>query len=679
MGVRSFDVFDTVLTRTVGGPSQVFAVTGRRLRDSGGLDVEPAVYAAARAEAGRDLTADIAHHPSQRRIADEVVARLGLPPDAADAILDAELAVEREVCRAVPGWPARLDRHREAGHQVVFVSDTSLPPDFLRDLLAREQLFRAGDRLFTSAAAGASKQDGELFDVVADELGLPPAQLSHRGDDRWSDLAHARTHGWQAALDTRAHFTSHERRLDRSGVATDGLGPRLAAASRLGRLAAVDADLDPAIARIAGGVALPLLAGFGLWVLRQAELLALDRLYFVSRDGEVFREMTQRLAQQGGDVVECRYLYGSRRSWQLAATGTAGYDRTSAPWIPDDVEPGSLTPRQVLHLVDLTPADALGLLAAPEFEPGQADEPLGADGWSRVQGLLTAGPLAQETQRRGHERRDLLLRYLDQEGVTGAGRVGLVDVGWTGRAARALEDVLLDGDRSLPAAHLFLGLSEGAPRLMGPDLHGRSHGWLLDETRGRGSRSRRGEDPVMLVESFAMGREGHTVGYQAEGTTVRPTLVAADNPAAQSWRFADFRAALSLTLDALVDGPQLDRGVDLRALAWDQLLGFWRTPSREEALAWGAQPYGEDFANASTHPLATPVTGRRMLTRLGLGPPRWREPTYWLAGTVAVSPQPWRSALRAADRGQQLAARLPRVRDRLRGEWAMRRRSGPAD
>lgn len=671
--VASFDVFDTVLTRLVGSPGQVFVATGRRLRQAGALSVDPLAYAAAREEAARDLTPDVGRHPPLHRIAGEVAARLGLPDVLSEELLAAELEVEREVCRAVPGASARVQQtRRDTGRGVVFISDTPLPQPFVVELLIREGLFQDGDRLYTSAALGASKQEGRLFDIVRAELGVPAAQLAHVGDDRWSDLAHARLHGWNAVLDTRAHFTERELRLDQEGVATEGLGPRLAAASRIGRLQAADEGLDASIAAIAGAVALPLLVGFGLWVLRQARLLELSRLFFVARDGEVFREVTRRLAAQAGDPIECRYLYGSRRSWQLASTGTSTYDRTREMWLPDEASAESLSTRAALSLVDLSPADALAITGLPVFAPDRAEENLGADGWARLRTLMAADPLAAEIDRRARGRREVMVRYLDQEEVTAPGRVGLVDVGWTGRAARSLEEVLADAGRPLPAAHLFLGLRGSAPAVMGPDLHGRSRGWLLDEARGRGVRTD-AEDPVMLIESFAMGTEGHTIGYGVQDDALVPLMVEPRNAAALQWGLADFRQALALALDAFLDGPTPDASIDLRPLVWRQLLNFWRRPTRDEAVAWGSQPYGEDFNNALTYPLATAVTARRMLTRLGIGRPEWRKPTYWLAGTIAVSPQPWRSLLQAVDTWRRLLVRLPRVPRRLRGEWAMRR------
>lgn len=651
----------------------MFRAVGLLLQQQRVVDVEPAVFASVREQVVQDLTVDIALHPDLAAIMTEVVARLGLAPLLVDRLVEAELTVECDVCRAVPGAVDRLERARvRTSHGVVFISDTPVPEDFLRELLAREGLLKPGDRLYTSARWRASKQHGGLFDVVTSDLGTAPAEMTHVGDDRWADYVHPRQRGWHATLDRDGALNAREQSLDRADLTTDGLGPRLAAAARTARLEAQTQGLDRVVASVAGAVAAPLLVGFGLWVLQQAQQQKLDRLYFVSRDGQVYLEVTQRLAEHLGVPVECRYLYGSRRAWQLAANGVAGHDPVAGLWVPDGATLAELTPRQLLALVDLDLDTARELVPGPLLSDGRADEPLGDVDGSQLWAKLSDGPVVDEITRRARDRHDLLVRYLDAEGVTGPGRVGLVDVGWSGRAAKALEDVILDAGRPLPVAQLFFGLQGSAPEQMGPDLFGRSQGWFLDEARGRlaptGS-----EDPVMLAEMFAMGSEGHTLGYRLVGDVVEPHLAHVVNPSSLRWAFADYRAGLALALDALIEGGQLRTEADLRPLAWQQLLAFWRRPTPAEARAWGAQPYGEDFDNLGVSRLAAPIGVRRLLTRTGVGPQHWRLPTYWLPGSIVISPQPWRSALDGLQQTRERAARLARVPRRLRAEWMLRR------
>ncbi|SDF65469.1 hypothetical protein [Klenkia brasiliensis] len=670
MAVATFDVFETVLVRALGGPEHVAEETGRLLRARCVLPVSPAVYAAARRAAQDDRTPDVAVHPRLADLARDVADRLGVPGAAAH-LEAAELEVERAACRAVPGAVARVDAARAAtGRGVVFVSDTPLPAAFLVEVLRREGLFRDGDDLVASADTGSSKQHGALFDVVRERLGDPAGELRHTGDDRWSDGVHALERGWQVTLDGSAHLAGRERLLAAGGRATDGLAARLAAAARTARLQGAAAGLDAGLVSVAGTVALPLFAGFARWVLDEAARRGLDRLYFVARDGEVLREVTARLAASRPGAPELRYLHGSRRSWTLASAGRPGHDVLADLWVPDGLAVEDLSPRELLHLLDLDPDEAAALDPAA-VPPGTADRPLGA-GAPAFLAALASGPVGAEAARRAGGRADLLLAYLDQEGVTAPGRVGFVDVGWTGRATRALEDLLTAAGRPVPAAHLFVGLLAPAQRTMGDELFDRSAGWLLDEARGRHARSRPGEDPVMLVETLAMGGEGTTTGFAERDGRVGPVLSAPVNPATAGWGFADYRAALDLAVAAFVDGDPPGTAVDLRPTAWQQLLDLWRHPTRAEALAWGAQPYGEDFANQRWWPLARPLTARRLLRRAGVGPATWREPTFWLAGTVRLSPGPVRWAARWLGRVDR--SRLARVPLRVRRELLLRRR-----
>jgi hypothetical protein len=175
----------------------------------------------------------------------------------------------------------------------------------------------------------------------------------------------------------------------------------------------------------------------------------------------------------------------------------------------------------------------------------------------------------------------------------------------------------------------------------------------------------------MLVETLAMGREGTTTAFAEQDGRVVPVLSAVSNPATVGWGFTDYRAAVDLALEAFVDSCPGVAEVDLRPTVWRQLLDLWRHPSGAEATAWGAQPYGEDFANQRWWPLARPLTARRLLRRAGLGPVAWREPLFWPAGTVRLSPAPVRWGARVV--GRVDPARIARVPDRLRRERLLRR------
>ncbi|WP_218021642.1 hypothetical protein, partial [Nocardia acidivorans] len=80
---------------------------------------------------------------------------------------------------------------------------------------------------------------------------------------------------------------------------------------------------------VAAGVAAPALVGAVIWMLREANRRGLRRLRFLSRDGQVFYELAQRLQPRLNSDLDLEYVYSSRLTWSLAATDPDHLDDTS--------------------------------------------------------------------------------------------------------------------------------------------------------------------------------------------------------------------------------------------------------------------------------------------------------------------------------------------------------------
>jgi FMN phosphatase YigB (HAD superfamily) len=667
--MRTFDVFDTVLTRAVGDPGAVARVVGERLRADGITGCSPGAWARARQRVDEDVIAHGREAPTLAAIHAELARRLDLADGAAGATLDAELAVERELSRVVPGAPDRLEAARAAveGGRIVFVSDTPLPEAFLVELLERGGLWRPGDRLHASADSGGSKSAGDLFGAVAAELGVAPDAIAHTGDDPHSDVRMARAAGWRATHAPEARLNRYEHLLERDAAATDGLTSRLAGASRLGRLEAVAAGVDPALAAVAAGVGAPLFVGYALWLARQARRLELDRLCFVARDGEVMLEVARPVLAALGVDTDLRYLYGSRQAWQIPAAGASG---TYVPGRLMYIDGQQRSARELLTRVRLDPAEAHALTGDARFAPGAADVPLDGDGQAAVVALLERPPLAGRLQDGSDEQRGLLLEYLAQEGVTGAGRVGMVDIGWLGWMGRALETCVDAAGEEPPAAWLYLGLLEGARAAAGPALAARQRGFLFDLDRGEGLPHRL-YNVHNLLEALCQATHGRTVGYRRRDGdgTVEPVLdPSSREQALVAWGLPDYRLTLRHTVAHLLEGaPALDAPVDLRPAIGSVLEEFWERPTAAEAEAWGALPFDVDVAGGAAVPLAPParlgVAARELRDHRRL---KVRPEGSWRAGVALRSAPPWRAVFRGTAAVQHQLPRVRRIPGRLR-------------
>lgn len=670
--VRSFDVFDTVLTRTVGAPEAVHLLLGRRARDRGLIAVEPVVLASARDAAERRLVRLLGRQPRLREIHEELVLTLGLVPALAAGLEQLELEVEREVIRTVPGADALVQQARASGAAVVFVSDSPYPGSFVTELLDGAGLHEPGEAVYSSADVLLTKSGrGELFDHVARDLGVPPERIHHVGDNVRSDVAGARARGWRASPAPAARLNRYETMLHRAERASDGVSARLAGASRQARMRAVLDGVHPDRAAVAAGVMAPLLVAYGLWLLREAEQRGLRRLYFLSRDGEVILDVVRQLAEVLGSEVECRYLYGSRAAWRPASLHFSGADDLSDVLHGDPSSP----PRTVLHRVGMTPEDALALVDHPLLRSPRADEPLDAAGLADLQQLLQGEPLLPEVRRRAGEAAALVVDYLRQEGLGDDPSVGLVDVGWLGRTSRGLLDVMDGAGLAAPEAFFFIGVRAGSSRWSSPRLAERQVAYLFDHTAGHGVPGD-SSGQIALVETFCAGREGSTLGYRREGNALLPVLVRPDNEAALRWGLEEVRGTVREAVDELLSGDldDLRRIGDLRGVVDALLREFWERPTPGEVEVWGSFPFEADDAHRTSIPLAAPVDWRSVAGELRLGRVRLRPVSSWRAGTASVSGPPWRQVLRLMAARERHQPRLARLPYRVRTEVALRRR-----
>ena len=166
----SFDVFDTVLTRGTGRSAAVFDVLAERLQASSALSAPPAAFATARRRVEDRMHSVSGRSPRLLDIYSEVACRLNLPAQQVPLLAAAEEDVERELSVLVPGAEQLLaaGRANSPDGSVVFVSDTPLSGSFVGELLERQGLLAAGDRVFTSSDLGVSEACGGLFTAVAE-------------------------------------------------------------------------------------------------------------------------------------------------------------------------------------------------------------------------------------------------------------------------------------------------------------------------------------------------------------------------------------------------------------------------------------------------------------------------------------------------------------------------------
>lgn len=190
MTVFSFDVFDTLVTRTVFHPKDVFWLVQSKLSSSGDHAFPQAL---SRGFWGARVWSEfIARRRSSREDVgyDEIYSVLAelycLDSVAVDRLKAIELDVERSVLVPIDGALEIVGDARKKG-RIVFLSDMYLPTDFVSQVLEKFSFKTIEEPLYVSGDIGVTKGSGNLFRKAIADLGLEPQDLVHCGDHLYSD------------------------------------------------------------------------------------------------------------------------------------------------------------------------------------------------------------------------------------------------------------------------------------------------------------------------------------------------------------------------------------------------------------------------------------------------------------------------------------------------------------
>jgi hypothetical protein len=640
--IASIDIFDTALTRLVGLPDSLFILLGNRLCSDDVISVGAEVFAHNRKSA-EDLSRGNAPNgePTLEEIYCTLRWMLGITQEVSDRIMLAELALEMELLRPMPGAARMIaELTTRSGSNLVFVSDMYLASAFLEEQLSRLLGLKKPISIMVSSECRESKRTGGLFRRLLQERAAEPRDLVHFGNDPVSDGAVPARMGINTKLFRDAELNRYEALMESHRWGSSGLTSLFAGASRMARLTIPAKNKKEEVIRdVAASVAAPVLVGYVLWVLRRAVNLGIKRLYFVSRDGEVLLEIASSLAAKLGLQLELRYLYGSRQAWHLPSCGLS--NQSEDDWLFAN-NPHGLSVEILLKKLGLKPGEIEEALARHGFPEILWQATLDPDRIKTLRLALSDPEIRSCIMDRAGKARELMLRYLRQEGLTEPIPIGLVDIGWSGRMFDSLWAVLKQ-ERSLsPCGFLFAWYGTGiSPGSMTKE------GYIFDVGLGMGCGAGGSEE---LLETFCAGSHGMVCGYTEREHRIEPVLTQPVNRYAQEWGIPVLRDTLRAFVANLYVHEQFDfLRVEIRHTVRDLLAKFWNDPTRVESSVWGTYRHAATQTESSSSPLAQPYSFLQILNRL-LGRPTRVAGSSWYAGSLKLTPITIRCGIKAARR-----------------------------
>jgi len=580
MRVKSFDVFDTLLTRKVGLPGHIFLLTGQRIAEQFGLGIEPDVFANARAIAEKELVRHGLVSSDIYDIYKKLTDTLELPEELAPRLAGAELEIEYREITAVKKNADLVERLRSEGEQVIYISDMYLGEPVIRKLLTDHGIYREGERIYVSCDHGVNKSSGKLFDVVADDLGIEKHQLHHFGNSMWSDIKGAEKAGVGATYLSECNLNRYEKHLcsvnenHRLTVEQTLLYSRMAAASRLSRLERNAQDKE--IYDVASSVAAPILYRFVDYVLTEAG----DRkIYFLARDGHIMHQIAERIIKARGYKTEIKYLYISREVLVLAMFDEKRVDelldlfkKIYAYETLDYIFKLFSITNEILKDCGLMGIDKTKKLSAFKDE--------------EISSLLFKKQIFKQIQIKSKKRKKSLLDYLIAEGLFENEQKVIVDTGWNLSIQNLLAELLTEFNIEVPSGY-YLGINENAFCTLNS---GNKNGFLWDLRKN--IKPPKLSQYTIFLEIICPPIHGRTIGYKSMDGFTQPILDDIESKYLLNWGSEDLFDGIMNSIKWML---KLDRKVEAFKkdveIIIDHSKLFWCFPTISEIQKWGQYPF----------------------------------------------------------------------------------------
>jgi predicted HAD superfamily hydrolase len=508
----SFDIFDTLLKRTVEKPCDIFCLTGREFERRTGQVIPD--YETMRSMAEIHARAALSHknekvlqNPpmlSEEITLPDIYKQIkGLTAQNKETLMQIECDLELQLCCANEEMKKLFEWCLKNNKKVVFISDIYLPEALIEQMLHKCG-YIAYDRLYLSSLTGLKKSTGNLFLHVLKALRISEKELVHIGDSFQSDYLAASKLGIKSVLLPNKINQLSRASLEKVTQADKWEYQTLQA--MINCTMPADKDEYYRFGYEAFGI---LLYHFNRWLKTDLEKRNITKIFFFSRDGKIIKTAFDSMYAESG--LKEHYVCVSRRSlrvpqlWFQSELSTVVYGFPAAKYITMETFLINIGLEPEQYAVELKEY-GLTLSTVVKRSEISASENLNAF-YEKIKPDMIANSKKEY---------DYLLEYLKLNDFYG--EVAVVDIGWRGSLQYFLQQIAEKAGITVTMHGYYISLSKDAK-------------WDLDIKGYVGSEAVENgcmvwKPFVGLAETLFMALEGSTekYTYSQDNNTIQPVL-----------------------------------------------------------------------------------------------------------------------------------------------------------
>ena len=317
----SFDIFDTLITRTTAYPTGIFTIMQKILQNNPEYNiphylkenfftirVESEVYARDNNRIlykKNDVTLDDIYKVIQ--------VNYFLLNEQIEQLKNLEINCEIKNIKPIEKNINILKDLINSGRRVILISDMYHSEDVIRKFLVHVDDVFKNIKIYVSSNYFKTKQNSELYKLVQEQEAVQYGNWLHYGDNIHVDIHKSKCLGIKAIFLPQEKFMPYEMRALRTNV-EDFYIQSLIGLSRLTRRQSSD---NSKAYRLGCSFAGPILYNYVNWLIEQAVRNDFRTLYFIARDGYILKLIADVIIQQKKIQIKTKYIYGSRIAWRI--------------------------------------------------------------------------------------------------------------------------------------------------------------------------------------------------------------------------------------------------------------------------------------------------------------------------------------------------------------------------
>ena len=313
----SFDIFDTLITRTTATPIGIFLIAKQKIEETKELEnISPFLkdnFAEIRKEAESYSGANqLSLYGKFDCTFDDIYELIGQTYNLNDneTNIIKKIEIETELHNIAPIWKniERVKSLISENQEVILISDMYYSESTIRYFLTNIDSVFNDIKIFTSSDTAKRKSNGSLYRYIQSKYDYK--KQIHTGDNEFSDFIQAKWNNIKPIMYNNAKLKPYEKLLLEK--CHDNCYFELSIGTS--RLIRENTEKKSRAFEFGVSFAAPILYSYVNWILEQTKSRQIKHLYFISRDGYIPKIIADILIEIKKSDIKTHYFYSSRRA-----------------------------------------------------------------------------------------------------------------------------------------------------------------------------------------------------------------------------------------------------------------------------------------------------------------------------------------------------------------------------